>query len=282
MTVRWIVGLDGSDAALDALRWAVRHAGGRDVEITALQAYHVPAMIALLGAKRGFGVDQLGMAATAGHQVDEAIAHVGDTGGVAVEPLVVEGQAAHELVEASAGAALLVVGRRGEGGLLRHVVGSVSRYCATHSASPVVIVPTDWTVRDTASVAVGFDGSEQATAALRWALDFAPATAAIRVVAAIEVAPWLDQGLTQERFPDDVRREERRLMEAIELVDPGHRAERDVVLNSPRQALAEASATTDLIVVGSRGRGGMAAGLLGSVSTSVIHGTECPVAVVPG
>jgi nucleotide-binding universal stress UspA family protein len=282
MTVRWIVGLDGSDTALDALRWAVRHARGRDVEITAMQAFHVPAMIALLGAKRGFGVDQLGIEATAAHQVDEAIERVGDADGVRIEPLVVEGQAAHELVEASAGAALMVVGRRGEGGLRRHVVRSVSRYCATHSVSPVVIIPTGWEVSDTASIVVGFDGSEHSSAALRWALDFAPQGASLRAVAAIEVAPWLDQGLTRERFPDDVQREEARIMAAIELVDPDHRAERDVVMRSPRQALAEASSTADLVVVGSRGHGGIAAGLLGSVSTWMIHGTDCPVAVVPG
>ena len=73
MVDRWVVGIDGSDAAVDALRWAIGHGASREVEITALGAFHVPAMMAVFSAKRGFGVDELGLAATAGHDVDVAI-----------------------------------------------------------------------------------------------------------------------------------------------------------------------------------------------------------------
>ena len=98
MTNQWIVGVDGS--SVDALRWAVEHAASRGVAVTALTAFHVPAVMAMMTAKRGFGVDELGLAATAGHDLDLAIADVAP--GAVVTPQVVEGQAAHVLVDAAA------------------------------------------------------------------------------------------------------------------------------------------------------------------------------------
>ena len=70
MTNHWIVGVDGS--SVDALRLALHHAPTRGVEVTAVTAFHVPAVMAMLTAKRGFGVDELGLGATAGHELDVA------------------------------------------------------------------------------------------------------------------------------------------------------------------------------------------------------------------
>lgn len=278
MTSRWIVGIDGSDPAVDALRWAAHLSKGRDVELVALQAYHVPATLAVMTAKRGFGVDQLGLAATAGHEVDEAIAGLG---GVAVEPLIVEGNPAREMVDSGADAAMLVVGRSGGGDLLHHTLGSVSRYCATHSPVPVAVVLPGWEPRDLELIAVGFDGSDNAAAALRWAMDFAQEGTIVRAVVAIEHAPWIGQDLAFARFPTEIHAEEQRITAAIDAIDPEGRVERDIALRGARQALTEASTSADLLVVGSGGHGRITAGLLGSVSASILHSTSCPVVVVP-
>jgi nucleotide-binding universal stress UspA family protein len=278
MRSRWVVGIDGSDPAVNALRWAAHHSRGRDVELVALQAYHVPAALAVMAAKRGFGVDQLGLAATAGHEVDEAIAGLGDA---SVESLIIEGNPAREMVESAADAAMLVVGRSGGGDLLHHTLGSVSRYCATHSPVPVAVILPGWKARDLKSIAVGFDGSDNAAAALRWAMDFASEGLSVRAVAAIEHAPWIGQDLTLARFPTEIHDEKQRITAAIDVIDPGGRVERDIELRGARQALTEASTTADLLVVGSRGHGRIAAGLLGSVSASILHSTSCPVVVVP-
>lgn len=277
MSERWIVGVDGSDEAADALRWAVHHASGRAVDVTAINAFHVPAIMALMTAKRGFGVDELGLAATAGHELDVAIERVGG----AVSPEVVEGQAAHVLVDAAVDAGLLVVGQRGSGDLRGHRLGSVSRYCATHSPAPVVVVPTPWSPRANEHIVVGFDGSDNSLAALRWALDFASAQTSITVVSAVEVAPWLGETLTRERFPDEVAEQERSIRAAIDAVDVDGRTTTSIVLDLPRNALFEASKTADLTVVGARGRGLIAAELLGSVSTWLLQQAVAPVAIVP-
>jgi nucleotide-binding universal stress UspA family protein len=283
MTAHWIVGIDGSDAAVAALRWTVGQGAHRDVQITAVGAYHVPAIMAMFTAKRGFGVDELGLAATAGHDVDLAIEAVNGGGGavVPVQPQVVEGQAQHVLVDASVDADLLAVGRTGAGDLRHHLLGSVSRYCVTHAHAPVAVVPADAPVGVVSSIVVGFDGSDHAGAALRWALGFAGDSVSVKAIAAIEVAPWVDEELSRDRFADQIEAEQQRITAAFDAVDPDGRAERSIVLQGPRQALAEAQPGTDLVVVGTRGHGLITAGLLGSVSTWLLHDSTVPVVVVP-
>ncbi len=280
MTARWIVGIDGSDAAVDALRWAVGHGADRDVDVSALGAFHVPAIMSMFTAKRGFGVDELGLAATAGHDVDVAIESVADAG-VEVHALVFEGQPQHVLVDASVDADLLVIGRTGSGELRHHVLGSVSQYCVTHSHAPVVVVPTATAPAAASSIVVGFDGSDHAAEALLWALDFAGDAAQVRVVAAIEVAPWVDPELSRQRFGNEIDQEEHRITTALDAIDPDRQAERSIVLSGPRQALAVAQERADLVVVGTRGHGRIAAGLLGSVSAWLLHDATVPVVVVP-
>jgi nucleotide-binding universal stress UspA family protein len=283
MAARWIVGIDGSDAAVDALGWAVVQGAARRVDVTALGAFHVPTVMALFVAKRGFGVDELGLAASAGHDVDVAIesATRGRDDELRVQSSVVEGQAPQVLVDASADADLVVIGRTGSGDLRHQRLGSVSRYCVTHSHAPVAVIPAGTSADTMSTIVVGFDGSEHARAAVQWALDFAGDAALVRVVAAMDIAPWVDEGLALERYGDRVEIEEQRILAALDAVDPDGRAERSIVLQGARQALAEAEQAADLVVVGTRGHGLITAGLLGSVSSWLLHDSTVPVVVVP-
>lgn len=282
MDARWIVGVDGSESADAALRWAVgaARAQGEPPTVVAVHAWHVPLALTALMTKRGVDVDRLGLAATASHVVDEAIERLGDQG-ADVERLVTEGHAAPVLLDHAERAELLVLGRRGHSTLRHLVLGSVSSYCTINAPITTVVVPPEWEDRTISEIAVGFDGSDNSIAALRWAVDFAPAHAKLHAVSAVELAPWLDAETTIVRFPDEVRDATEGLTARFRAADPAGRAAHDIVLHSPKQALAEAAVTADLVVVGARGRGALGTAVLGSVTTWLLHHPIVPVAVVP-
>ncbi|MDX2381907.1 MAG: universal stress protein [Acidimicrobiia bacterium] len=281
MSTQWIVGIDGSDHARSALRWAAAHAPGRTDEIVAVGSYHVPMSLSILMAKRAFDVDRLGIEATTAHDIDVALAEEPVGAEVACVSRVVEGKPAATLVEQCSDVDLLVVGQRGADAGRHSSLGSVSRYCSTHAPTPVAVVPPEWANGECRSVAVGFDGSPNAERALRWAVDFAPADATIRVIIAIEVTPWLVDDLVRARFPDEVERETTRLVAKLDGLTDDPRVQHCVVLQDAREALIEAAADSDLLVVGARGRGAIATMLLGSVTNWLLHHAICPTVVIP-
>jgi nucleotide-binding universal stress UspA family protein len=137
-----VVGIDGSDASKNALRWAVEDARARGAEVVALHAYEVP-VPALDAVAPATPVDLPGLISEAQDDAQQFAAKVvdevvGNVVSVDVAPIAVEDEPARALVDASRDADLLVVGSHGHGlsGLL---LGSVSLECAQHAACPVVI-----------------------------------------------------------------------------------------------------------------------------------------------
>jgi len=136
-----VVGIDGSDASKEALRWAIEDARARGAEVVALHAYEVPEPAADATPVAPLNFPELLTEAHAYAQqlvtdvVDEV---VGNSVSVDVAPIAVEDAPARALLDASRDADLLVVGSHGHGlsGLL---LGSVSLECAQHAACPVVI-----------------------------------------------------------------------------------------------------------------------------------------------
>jgi nucleotide-binding universal stress UspA family protein len=256
-------------------------AAERGERVCPVVAWHVPLPIAAMSGRRAIDVDRMGLRAQAEVFAHDAIGRLADSS--LVDPVrVFEGHPAHVLESCAGPETALVVGRRGIGELKHRVVGSVSRYLATHAAGPVVVVPEGWTPRPTKSIVVGFDGSEYSQAALSWALDIAPPDAEVRALIAIDVIPWLRPELVVERHPDEVAAAHHRIHAAADAVDPpDSRASREFVVDGPRGAFTRALTSADLVVVGPRGIGGLARMLLGSVTTWLLHESPCPVAVVP-
>jgi nucleotide-binding universal stress UspA family protein len=136
-----VVGVDGSDSAESALRWAVRQAELTGDTIEAVIAWQYPI------AGGGFGLPAIAMidgtdfAATAEKTLEEAIGAATEPGSpVTIERKVVEGYPPTILVDESANADLLVVGCRGHGTFTEALLGSVSQHCSHHARCPVVIV----------------------------------------------------------------------------------------------------------------------------------------------
>jgi nucleotide-binding universal stress UspA family protein len=133
---RIVVGVDGSDNAVDALDWAAREAQYRHEELRVVSAWIYPST---MGYAIAVDLEQFEKAAQ--DVADTAVARVRTTApDVVVTADVCEGQPPLVLVAASAGADLLVVGTRGLGGFRGLVLGSVSQHCVHHAHCPVVVV----------------------------------------------------------------------------------------------------------------------------------------------
>lgn len=137
-------------------------------------------------------------------------------------------------------------------------------------------------------VVVGIDGSKGADEALRFALREARLRSAeLRIVCAwatptaayagLAYIPTFDLRDLEEQAANE------KLAKAVELLgaEPGVKVETVAVEGQPADALVEQSTGADLLVVGSRGHGGFASLLLGSVSQQVAHHAQTPVAIVP-
>lgn len=131
-----VVGVDGSAASKDALRWAARQAQLTGGEVNAMIAWEFPPSF-------GYYVDysEAEFVADARKTLDEAVAEsLGEPPSVPVTFSVVKGQPAAVLIEASRSADLVVVGSRGRGAFAGMLLGSVSQRCVQHATCPVVVV----------------------------------------------------------------------------------------------------------------------------------------------
>jgi nucleotide-binding universal stress UspA family protein len=133
---RIVVGVDGFEPSMAALRWAIHQARLTAAVVEAVTAWHIPVGTGWLPA-----ADMPDYQEDAFDVLAEAIAqmYVIDPD-IEVCPRVVKGQAGQVLVDAAEGADLLVVGCRGHGGLAGAKLGSVSQFCAHHAPCPVVIM----------------------------------------------------------------------------------------------------------------------------------------------
>ncbi|MEZ0448352.1 universal stress protein [Cellulomonas sp. ICMP 17802] len=280
-----VVGYDGSAHAADALTWAAREAAREHLP---LRIVHVTRTVV-----DGFVVGDrpLDLSAQAGGQVladatERAYAVDGDL--EVSTQLEVRESVAAVLTEQSADARLLVVGSRGRGGFAGLLLGSVSIAVATHAHCPVVVVRRHTEAAPSAGlpVVVGVDGSPTSQRAVDLAFD----QASRRGVPLVAVHAWelpAMMGPVPPWMPEEI--EELRVAEKALLSESlaGH-AERypDVEVRpvvrrgGAAHVVLSAAVDAELLVVGSRGRGGFRGLLLGSVSQAVLHHATCPVVVV--
>jgi nucleotide-binding universal stress UspA family protein len=136
-----VVGVDGSDQSVAALRWAIRYGAATGTPVRAVLAWHYPTAAAQPPV--GHAPEPV-TEEVEGHEVTllrEAIAKAAtDAGGADVHGEVVYGHPVEVLIEQSGHADVLVVGRRGHEGFLAKHLGSVSLHCVNAAQCPVVVV----------------------------------------------------------------------------------------------------------------------------------------------
>jgi nucleotide-binding universal stress UspA family protein len=129
-----VVGVDGSDASVNALRWALDEARLRSARVRVVLAWSYPQVSTYHEAKHVLDAPFAEEAAAILEQIVGVIAAAAE--GVEIEKKVVEGEAAPALIEAARNASMLVVGSRGLGGFSGLLLGSVSQQCAHHATCP--------------------------------------------------------------------------------------------------------------------------------------------------
>ncbi|WP_067461213.1 universal stress protein [Actinomadura macra] len=279
-----IVGVDGSDQSIAATRWASDEARRRNASLRVV--YVVTPWLFDFPVDPRAGAAREWLLKGGEEIVERAVAAARENSpGIEVTGVQKGGQAAEVLIEEAQDALMLVVGTRGTGTLTGLVLGSVSLQVASHAGRPTVVVH-DSGPADHGEIVVGVDGSPGSGAAVGFAFEEAASRGArVRAVLA-----WTHPASTvpKELRPDDPesRTAERERVLAESLAGWRERfpqvvVTQEVVHQRAVRALAGASAGADLLVVGSRGRGGFPGLLLGSVGRAMLHRAHCPVALVP-
>ncbi|MGV0745323.1 universal stress protein [Mycolicibacterium sp. XJ870] len=276
-----VVGVDGSSASDAAIRWAAHDAALRRVPITIV--YAQGAAFSGVWLDVPLSEDYWRLQEQYGKQVLQAARRVVQetTGPLTISEKLASGHAVGALIDCSRTAELVVVGSRGLGKWSRRLLGSVSSSLVLHAHGPVAVVhQTEGGISPTAPVVVGLDGSPASELATEIAFD----EASRRRVELVVVHTWND---LDDEFPDvewaDLKpREDRILSEQLAGWAeryPDVAVRRVLMRDRPaRQLLAQAE-SAQLVVVGSRGRGGFTGMLLGSVSSEVVHSARIPVIV---
>ena len=137
-------------------------------------------------------------------------------------------------------------------------------------------------------ITVGIDVSDHSIYALDWAMREAVARRmpiTVLAVDSVPASPWTGRPVGEEPGRLDEVRQAAEEMTAKATSQLGEAQPPSVSVRAmtgfPVKELIEASRDADLVVVGSRGAGGFARLMLGSVSSQVVHHAHCPVVVVP-
>jgi len=281
-----LVGIDGTAGAEDALAFAQRLAGptGASLRLASAFPYNsVPSRVsnrAINEALRQEAQATLDRAAASTGGADVATEAIAD----ASPP-----HALHTLAE-EVGAALVVVGSTHRGPAGRVLPGSTAERLLHGSPCPVAIVPHGYATQDAGpikTIGVAYNATDESHAALAAACTIARRIGAdlrvIRVFDATRVGtPALMTGPSYTPdFVDYKAKQREGLERAVAGLPDDVSAKGEFVTGRPSVELAAQSEGVDLMVVGSRGYGPLAAVLLGGVTHGLVRKAACPVIVLP-
>lgn len=277
-----VVGVSDSTTGAAALDWGLQQAASRRLPLTAVRAWDIPSYgsyysvgAALRSTSPEFELTEQRIAQDA---LDAALARADSSLEVETTAAATRGRPAQVLVADAADAELLVVGARGVGARSRLVhLGSVTAAVLHHASGPVAVIPDRPPLpRTTDRVVVGLDDSPRSRPALEWAV--AEAARLMAVLVPVKVVN------DEDAIRDEPKVNALRHEIAAAAVQAG--ADRANVRVDPQIRAGHAgselieAAGPDLLVMGTRGRGGFAALVLGSTTHQVAGHARGPVVVV--
>jgi len=280
-TNKVVVGMDSSDEAAAALRWAQAYAGADDA-IVAIHSWETPYAVYMAVTPPQLGdLEQL-----AKEELERLLSGSGDA---RIVPMLLEGRPGESIVSEGRDADAIVIGHRGTS-RVSMMLGSTANYVLHHATRPVIVVHGDggsatrWVVVGVDDHGLDDGGDNHAVRALRWAYAV-PGVERIEVLHAWSLQPTAyDFFGTVQLYERDVEAATAGVVDrVVDIAGPppaGVELVRRVVRESAGRALLEASSGADLVVVGSRGRGGFTGLLLGSTSGEVAAHCAVPVAVI--
>lgn len=306
-----LVGIDGSQNSEQALAAAMSIAERDGSSLRLISAFSVPA----IPQRHAAHISDSHYQSIADATQDLLNKHLAEAkrSGIDAVAQAVEGDADRVLIEASRFTRLVVVGKRGRNRLASRVLGTVSGRVVAHSHAPVLVVPYHRDSSGPPDASVQPEAAHEDTTVPKDDADFKS-----RIVAGIDlgitavpvaiaaaqaaekcgdelilmtVVPRASEAVRPALLPhSEADRAESRSAHRQNLEDVAARVvERHpkltvhlrVIEGTAAQTLSEAARTASLIVVGTRGRGGLSSLLLGSVARSVLDQAERPVLVIP-
>ena len=284
----YVVGLDGSEHAKEALEWA-RGVAGADDEIVVAHSWEVPIVT---GYEAVAPVDALDVERIAGEFLDDAVSSSGDA---RITGRLVTGHAGRTLVDLAeeVGQPVTIVVGHGGSSKASLLFGSTAHYVIHHTRRPVVVVRGNARL-PVRLVVVGVDEGRRhepdapSLAALRWAFTL-PGVEEVRVahadfVPAVAAGPVREPGVeSDEETSEDDAALQATISQATDgsgVAPSGAAIVPVIAAGTGAFALIEASIEADLVVIGTRGRRGLVELITGSTGLDVTAHAHCPVAVV--
>ena len=295
-----LLAIDGSPEAGRAARMAVTLANGLNSELHVVHVGHTPSVYAFSESELFDPEFQSRLRECAEQdaraKLDEEVEKIVGMGGKVAEAHVRIGRPDAEIVRTAEelGSDLVILGSRGLGPLKRAMMGSTSMGVVRHAHGSVLVARGEGEGREgpfANRVLLAIDGSREAAAATRVAVGIANAAGSeLHVLFALEADPHLrylgpEVRDRWEEALEEVKRKARAWVDqqAEQIEAEGGMVEgTHLALGKPDEEIVKVGEELDagLIVLGSRGLGGINRALMGGVSDSVVRHAHCPVLVV--
>lgn len=278
--------IDFSAGSQQAVRTAIRIANEHDAELVLFHAWHMP-----LPMEDGMyfvsGDVLTAMATDAERALDDAVRDALKAGTKHVSGKCVTGIPWAEVTRMLEKQAfdLCITGTHGRTGLKRVFLGSVAEKLVRHAPCSVLVVRPDSEPKPYTQILCPTDFSASARRAAEVAADLATPETTVTLLHVIEVPVAVSGELTLTEFAKDLDRRSYAALagEADRLASRSRGAIQTIsrvgYAGAEILAALDAAPTTDLVVLGSHGRTGIARALLGSVAEKVVRHATCPVLV---